>query len=269
MSVGPDLHELKERTRETWSLGDYPQVAARQLEIADGLCDAVGVAAGERVVDLATATGNVALAAARRGAVVVGVDLTPRMLELARARADEEGLAVAFVQGDVEDVPVESGSFDIVLSACGVWFAPRPEVAVAEMRRVLRPGGRLGMANFTPEGYPGRVNEIVTSWLPLPPGLPEPNEWGRPEVARSRLESAFTDIRCQKGALHYRFDSVADAIEFFARHSPPHVAAARALRPDDARRMFEQIEAHTAEKCEADGSVEVDANYLVVVATAR
>lgn len=268
MSVGPDLHELKERTRDTWSLGDYPQVAARQLEIADELCDAVGVGAGQRVLDLATATGNVALAAARRGAVVTGVDLTPRMLELARSRASEEGLAVTFVEGDVEQVPVESGSFDVALSACGVWFAPRPDVAVAELRRVLRLGGRLGLANFTPDGYPGRVNEIVTNWLPLPAGLPEPNEWGRAEVAQGRLAGSFTDVECRKASLQYRFDSAADATEFFARFSPPHVAAARALRPAEAKAMFDQIEAYTAETCVAGGAVRVDATYLVVVATA-
>lgn len=268
MSVGPDLHEIKEQTRRTWSLGDYPQVAARQLEIAEELCAAARLAPGERVLDLATATGNVALAAARRGAVATGVDLTPRMLELARLRATSEGLEVTFVEGDIEDVPVAGGSFDVALSACGVWFAPRPEVAVRELRRVLRPGGRVGLANFTPDGYPGRVNEIVTRWLPLPLGLPEPNEWGRPDVARSRLEGPFTDIECRKADLRYRFASASGATEFFASHSPPHVAAGLALEPAAARAMFEEIEAYTAETCASDGAVEVEATYLVVVAIA-
>lgn len=269
MTPAADLHEFKERVRATWSLGDYQRVADRQLSIAAALCDWTSVVPHEQVLDVGTATGNVALTAAGRGAAVTALDITPRMLDLARGRATEQGLVIEFVEGDLEDLPFPDVQFDAALSACGMWFAPRPALAVQELHRVLRPGGRLGLANFTPGGYMGRVNEIVKRRLPLPDGVPEPNGWGREEVARQRLAAHFEDVECRTATLRYTFPSAPAATEFFAAYSPPHVAAAHALDADAAKAMLSEIERHTADETASSDGIVIDAEYLLVRGRAR
>lgn len=258
-----ELDELRRATRRTWTLGDYRRIAQRQWSVATDLCDWAQVGAGDQVLDVGTATGNVAIAAARRGAHATGLDLTPQMLQEASGRAGGEALNVVFVLGDAEALPFPDRSFDVVLSACGLWFAPRPERAVAEALRVLRPGGRIGLANFTPTGYMGRLNELITAQLPLPEGVPEPNLWGREEVAVRRL-SAFEDVATTTGCVEYAFGSAPEASEFFGSYSPPHIAAAEALGPNAAGELFDRIQTYTEEEFSTADGVRIPAEYLLV-----
>ena len=264
-----DVGDVKDRHRRTWAVGNYPVIAAYQAPIADHLCSAAEVSSRDRVLDVATGTGNVALAAARRGAAVSALDLTPSMLEQARGRSREAGLHVDFVEGDAEDIPYPAGSFDVGLSACGLWFAPRPHLAVRELRRVVSPSGRIGLANFTPTGYLGRINELMKKYLPLPPGAPEPNDWAREDIAGSRLEECFEGIRFERSGLRWQFPSPRAATEFLWLNSPPHVIARDSLTPKWARELFSEIEAVTTDLAGGTGQVDIEAEYLVVLARAR
>ena len=181
----PDLDPLKAAQREAWSAGDYRPLGAKMLPAAELLCEAAGIRAGLRVLDVATGTGNAALAAARRGCNAVGVDFAPPQLEAARVRAAAEGLDAQFVEGDAEQLPFPDASFDAVLSVFGAMFAPDQHRVARELLRVCRPGGRIAMANWTPALAP--FFEIVAAYAPPPAGIDSPLLWG----TRERLEELF------------------------------------------------------------------------------
>ena len=174
--VAPEmLAQMKRMTRTTWALGNFPEVARRSLwNVGDELVRRVGVGVGEDVLDVACGTGNVALRAARAGGRVTGVDITPELFEAGRLLADDAGVSVEWVEGDAEDLPFEDASFDLVLSTFGVMFAPRHQVAADELVRVLRPGGRLGICSWTPEGAQGESFRILGAHLPPPPPFAQP-----------------------------------------------------------------------------------------------
>jgi len=162
------LAEFKQRTRATWAAGDFPAVARRTLwEVGQRLVRRVGIGAGEDVLDVACGTGNVAIRAAQAGGRVVGVDLTPELLPTGRQLAEQAGVRIEWIEGDAEALPLGDESFDVVLSTFGVMFAPRHEVAASELVRVLRPGGRLGLCNWTPEGIQGALFRTLGAYLPL------------------------------------------------------------------------------------------------------
>ncbi|CAN5628152.1 class I SAM-dependent methyltransferase [soil metagenome] len=261
-----DPDDAKARMRAMWGLGDYSRIAERFSPIADELVGAAGVGPGQRVLDVAAGTGNVALAAARSGAVVTASDLTPEMIALGRARARDEGHHFDWVEADVEDLPFGSADFDAALSCFGVMFAPRPEVAVAELARVLRPGGRLAMASWSPDGPMNRVTEAVARRMPRTPDAADPRDWGREDVARQRLAAAFTELQCRLAVFVWRFDSAGDARRFFETCSPPHVAVAAAIGPQAAAEMFDEIEAIVGERADEAGAVALPSDYLVVLA---
>jgi ubiquinone/menaquinone biosynthesis C-methylase UbiE len=269
MTQSLNIDQIRSRARATWSAGDYPQIASRQIAIAGHLCEWADVSPGSQVLDIGTATGNVAIAAARRGAHVTAVDITPRMLELARAHADLAGVHVEFVEADAEDLPLPADRFDCVLSACGLWFAPRPPVATAEAGRVLREGGLLGLANFTPTGFFGQLNDIIKRRIPAPEGMPEPNEWAVESTVLQRLCKRFYAVECKRSAVRYSFATGEDAADFFTRFSPPHVVAANGLAPEDATQLKNDIAACARMASVEPGKVEIDAEYLLVRARAR
>jgi ubiquinone/menaquinone biosynthesis C-methylase UbiE len=181
----PDLAAVKARQQKMWASGDYAAVAARIVPMAEHLAEAVGLRPGDRVLDVATGSGNAALAAARYGAEVTGVDYVPELLERGRERAAAEGLDVAFVEGDAEDLAFPDASFDAVLSALGAMFAPDQERAAAELVRVCRPGGTIGLVNWTPEGFIGQLLETVSRHVPPPAGCGRPASGGpRRDCAR-------------------------------------------------------------------------------------
>lgn len=223
---------LKEKHQAIWASGDYAAVA-REVIPALGriLVDAVDVQAGERVLDVAAGSGNAAIPAARRGAEVVASDLTPALLERGRAQAESEGVRIAWEQGDCEALPYDDASFDVVLSSVGVMFAPHHQASADELVRVTRPGGRIGLASWTPEGFIGRMFATMRPFVPAPPpGAQPPPLWGDPDHVRALLGDRVTDVRWQRRQLTVdRFGSAEEFVEFFKRAYGPTLAAYRNL----------------------------------------
>jgi SAM-dependent methyltransferase len=184
--------QFKAVQRESWGL--FAPLEALTTPAAAWLVDFAGVRNAEKVLDVACGTGVVAVTAARRGAMVKGLDLSPVLLERARWNANTAEVEVEFTEGDVEALPYPNESFDCVLSQFGHMFAPRPEVAVAEMLRVLKPGGSIAFSTWPPDLYTGRMFSLVSRYLPPPDGVAPPPKWGDPSVIRERLGAAVTDL---------------------------------------------------------------------------
>lgn len=231
------LAEHKRAVRGMWAAGDYSAVAARELwPLGKRIIERVGVRPGERVLDVACGTGNAAIRAAQAGGRVVGLDLTPELLEAARRRAAEAGVEVEWVQGDAEALPFANESFDVVVSILGVMFAPRHELAARELARVLRPGGRIALCNWTTDARISQVFRTVGRYLPPPPELASPPAlWGAEEHVRSLFAGSGIELRCERGSLAFPpFDSPAADVEFHSTKVGPLVAA-RALTEANGR----------------------------------
>ena len=177
-AIAPDLHAVKQRQQTMWASGDFHAVATLIQPVAEDLCEAVDLRADWRVLDVATGSGNAALAAARRGCDVVGIDYVPALLARGRRRAEAEGLDIELVEGDAESIPFPDASFDAVLSVYGAMFAPDHEKTFAELARVCRPGGRIGLATWIPDGFIGEMLKVVSAHVPPAPGVASPLLWG-------------------------------------------------------------------------------------------
>src|SRR4051794_18381159 len=189
-SLDAGLAAVKSRQQNTWASGDFSIVASRIVFQAEHLCETADLQAGWRVLDVATGSGNAAIAAARRGCEAVGVDFVPALLERGRARAEAEQLDVEFLEADAEDLPFPEASFDAVTSIYGVMFAPDHHRAAAELARVCRPGGRIALASWTPDGFIGETFPVFSRHLPPAPGLEPPIRWGDEPY----LASLFGDV---------------------------------------------------------------------------
>ena len=219
-----DLNAVKARQRAAWSAGDYGAVGARLVLLAEELCEAVDVRAGETVLDVACGNGNAALAASRRFATVTGVDYVPELLAHAAQRAQVEGLQAAFYEGDAEDLRLEDGSFDVVLSAIGSMFSPDQERAAAELLRVCRAGGRIGMANWSHDGFVGDLFRTIGRYVPPPPGVQPPTLWGTEERVRQLFAGAKA-VTCERRSYMMHFRSAAHYVDFMATHYGPILKA--------------------------------------------
>lgn len=261
---------VKAGQRAMWSSGDYPDIARTIKDVADHLAQAGGAAAGASVLDVACGNGNVALAAARAGAGVVGVDITPALLEDARARAAREGLEVEWVEGDAEALPVDDGAFDAVLSSFGVMFAPRHEVAAGELVRACRPGGRIAVAAWTPEGLNGRLFVTMGPHLPPPPeGWRPPIFWGVPDYVRELLRPHGVEVETERRTASITAESVEDWVDYIERVLGPVVIAKGMLEPQGRwEPVREQLVALFADANTAsDGTLAAEAEYLVATGT--
>jgi SAM-dependent methyltransferase len=228
-----DIATIKQRQQAAWASGDYAAVGTRLLPTAELLCEAVDLHAGERVLDVACGNGNAALAAARRFCQVVGVDYVPALLERARERAKAEGLEVDFQEADAEDLPFPDDSFDVVLSTCGAMFAPDQERTAAELLRVCRPGGRIGMVNWTPDSYVAGLFQAIGRHLPPPPGLRPPVQWG--DEARLReLFGPEVAISAPRRSFLWRWPSAEHQADYFAAFYGPATKALATLPADGA-----------------------------------
>jgi SAM-dependent methyltransferase len=264
-----DLTVVKDKQQVTWSSGDYSSVGNRILLVSELLCGAVDLRAGERVLDVATGSGNAALAAARRFADVVGIDYVPSLLDSARVRAQAEGLDIDFRVGDAEALDFADDSFDVVLSACGAMFAPDHQQTASELVRVCRPGGRVGMVNWCPDGYVGALFRAIAGHLPPPAGLEPPGRWGDEAYLRELWGDTVTVAAPRKTFL-FPFASPEHHVDFFARCYGPTLKAFEAvgeagqgaLRNDilDAVQRFNRAD---------DGTLLLQMDYLEVVATKR
>ena len=228
-TAAPDLAAVKQRQQATWASGDFVVVAARIVLVAEHLCDTADLHAGWRVLDVATGSGNAAIAAARHGAEVVGVDYVPALLDCGRRRAEAEGLAVDFVEGDAESLPFADGSFDAVTSVFGSMFAPDHAQAAAELLRVTRPGGTIALASWTPDGFIGELFRTVAAYVPPPAGVPSPMLWGTEAHLRSLFGDGICSLEVDERTFTFRFGSAREFVDFFRTWYGPTLKAFAAL----------------------------------------
>ena len=264
-----EFEEIKERQARVWGLGDYDVLGSSFVPAATALCDACAVSAGQEVLDVGAGTGNFTLACAREGASVVASDLSPGMVERGRARTDAEGFDVEWVEADVEALPFEDGRFDCVGSTFGAFIAPRPDVAAAEMFRVVRPGGTVGMTAWTPEGWFATYQALARRFAPLAEGAARPEEWGDEATARARLDGLASHVDVERGTVSLTADSADGFAAMFAQ-SPPFVAARQNLPAE----QYDELVQGTAELARDsnsadDGGVRVESEYLMIVARKR
>ncbi len=229
---------LKARHRAVWASGDYASVAAEVIPtLGAALVEAAGVHAGQDVLDVAAGTGNASLPAARTGAHVTAADLTPELLDVGRALAEEQGLQLSWRTADVEHLPFDDASFDVVLSCVGVMFAPHHQAAADEVVRVCRPGGTLALVSWTPEGFVGRMFAAMTPFAPPPPpGAQPPPLWGEEAHVRDLLGDRVADVEVRREELAVTtFARPADFREFFKATYGPTIAVYRSLADDPGR----------------------------------
>jgi SAM-dependent methyltransferase len=263
------VEQVKERIRESWALGNYGEIARVILPASQALVDACAISAGQEVLDVAAGNGNLALLAAREGAAVVASDLSPAQVELGRARTAEEGYDVEWLVADVEDLPFDDGRFDCAASVFGAMFAPRPEVAASEMFRVVKPGGTVGLAAWTPGGFQGEVFALGNRYVPMPEGAPRGSMWGEEDIVRGRFGQLASSIEFERRSIRHEWDSPEGFFEF-SRNAGPTVARAQALSEEDRAAMKAEILGVIDKFNQAsDGSVAIENEYLVTVARKR
>lgn len=256
------LRELKARQQKVWSSGDYGKIAWLTVPIAERLCEAADLRAGSAVLDVATGTGHVALAAARRFCDVTAIDYVPALLDTARLRAAAEGLPVRFEEADAEGLPYPDGAFDFVLSAIGVMFTADHEQAARELFRVCRDGGVVAIANWTPTGFVGEMLKLVGRHV-APMGLRPPTVWGTEAGVRKLLG---VDLIVKTATVTQRMPSPEYFADFFLTHYGPTLKAAQSLR-DDGRRALRDDLISLAESSNraTDGTLVSDWEYLIAV----
>lgn len=269
--TAPDFGELKARMKATWMAGDFGQVAKHAEHEAAKFITRQNIKPGARVLDVACGTGNLAIPAAKAGAIVTGVDIAPNLLEQAGKRAKSAGVKIRLVEGDAEELPYADASFDVVVSMFGAMFAPRPDRVAAELVRVCRPGGRIAMANWTPRGFIGHMFKITSQHLPSPPpGAPVPPVlWGNEATVRERFGDGVSKLVLTPviAELRYPF-SVPETVEFFRTYYGPTQKAFAALSEDRQPALRRDMENLFGRNNTAtDGTTSVEAEYLEVVAT--
>ncbi len=267
-AAAPDYAAIKQRQQATWASGDFAIVGATLQIVGESLAEAADVRAGERVLDVAAGNGNATLAAARRFAEVVSTDYVPALLDKGRARAEAEHLDVRFQVADAEALPFEDGRFDVVLSTFGAMFTPEHRRAAGEMMRVLRPGGRLGMANWTPEGFIGRLFKVIGRHVPPPAGLQSPALWGSEAHLRELFGANAAALRTERRQFNFRYRSAAHFLQVFRDYYGPTHKAFGALDAAGQAALARDVTALLDEMNVAGpGSLVVPGEYLEVVVT--
>ena len=265
-----DLTAVKTRQQATWSSGDYAVIGTTLQIVGEELCEALDIRSGQKVLDVAAGNGNVSLAAARRWCDVVSTDYVPALLDRGRARAAAEQLEIDFREADAEALPFKDASFDVVVSTLGVMFTPDQERAAAELARVCRPGGKIGLANWTPEGFIGQLFKTIGKHVPPPAGVKSPALWG----TRARITELFgakaSAMKIEARAFTFRYRSAAHWIDVFKSYYGPMLKTFAALEPAaqsaltrDLMGLVEQFNRS------GDDTMVVPAEYLEIVITRR
>ena len=268
--AAPDYATIKQRQQATWASGDFAVIGVTLQIVGESLAEAADIRAGERVLDVAAGNGNATLAAARRFAAVTSTDYVPALLDKGRVRAAAEGLQVTFQVADAESLPFEDGSFDVVLSTFGAMFTPEHTRPAREMLRVVRSGGRIGLANWTPEGFIGQLFKVIGAYIPAPAGLKSPALWGTESHIMELFGAQAADICAVRRTFNFRYRSAAHWIQIFRDFYGPTHKAFAAL--DSARQdaLAKDITA-LLDRCNTAGpaSLVVPSEYLEVVITRK
>jgi ubiquinone/menaquinone biosynthesis C-methylase UbiE len=266
----PDLAALKSRQHAAWSSGNYAVVGTTLQIVGEELCEALDIRAGSKVLDVAAGNGMVTLAAARRWCDVTSTDYVPALLELGRTRAEAEGMSVTFKEADAENLPFADASFDVVLSTFGVMFTPNQDKAAAELLRVCRRGGQIGLANWTPDGFIGQVFKVLGKYLPPPAGAKSPAMWG----TRARITEMFgieaSSIKAESRNFAFRYRSTEHFLDVFKTFYGPVLKAFAALEPARQDELRDDLTALIARlNRSGDSTMIVPSEYLEVVITRR
>ncbi len=267
-SSAADFAALKTRLKTTWMDGDFGQIAKYSEAAAEAFIARQSITSGQRLLDVACGTGNLTIPAAHAGAAVTGCDIATNLLEQARARAQAAGLTIRFDDGDAEELPYPDAAFDLVVSQFGVMFAPRPDCVAAELVRVCRPGGRIALGNWTPGGFIGQIFKLNSQYLPPPPGVLPPVQWGDESIVRERLRDGIAELKMTRAfaTLRYPF-SVPETVEFYRSYYGPTRRAFAALSEAQQASLRADLERLWSQHNRAtDGTTAVEAEYLEIVA---
>jgi ubiquinone/menaquinone biosynthesis C-methylase UbiE len=265
-----DLKALKARQQNAWSSGDYAVVGATLQIVGEELCEALDLRAGQTVLDVAAGNGNVTLAAARRWCEVTSTDYVPALLDRGRARAAANGLKVAFRDADAEALPFADQSFDAVVSTFGVMFTPNQDKAAAELIRVCKSGGKIGLANWTPEGFIGQLFKTIGKHMPPPAGVKSPALWGtRPRITEM-FGTQASSIEIESRNFNFRYRSPQHWLDIFKTYYGPVLKTFAALPAQAQSALTADLLALAGQfNRAADGSMVVPGEYLEIVATRR
>jgi ubiquinone/menaquinone biosynthesis C-methylase UbiE len=269
MSDAPDLAAVTQIQQQIWSKGDFSMVASIVFNVSDNLAEALDIVPDERVLDVACGSGNGAISAARRSwGGTVGADYVPALLERGRERAAAERLEVEFVEADAQDLPFEDGSFDVAMSIFGAMFAPDQPKTAAELLRVVKPGGRIGMANWTPEGSVGQMFKTISKHAPPPPGVDSPLLWGTEEHVRELFGGGLSQVRFERRISRQPFRSAEHYIEFFRTYFGPTQTAYERVGPEGEQALTDDLRSFLEENNTAgDRAMVLEAEYLQVIGT--
>jgi SAM-dependent methyltransferase len=262
--------EIQARQKQMWTAGDFPTIAQRIIPVSENVVKRAGVEPGMKLLDVATGTGNAAVIAATEGAEVTGVDITPKLLDVARERAAASGLEIKFLEGDAQELPAEDGSFDRVTSVFGAMFAPDQPLAASELVRVCRPGGRIVNAAWTPEGLVGRAFIAQAQYMPPPaPGFTPPILWGAEDPVRELFAPHDVALEFHRETVLWQAESVEAWVTEDENLLGPAVMAKAALEPEgkwEALRA-DVVEIYNEMNEAEDGSFSCHVEYLITVAT--
>lgn len=269
MSDAPDFSAVTGVQQQIWSKGDFAMVANLVYFPSEQLAETLEIVPGERVLDVASGSGNAAIAAARRSwGNVVSSDYVPALLERGRERAAAERLDIEFVEADAQELPFEDASFDVVTSIYGAMFAPDQQKAADELLRVVKPGGRIGMGNWTPEGSVGTMFKTISKHAPPPPGVPSPLLWGTEDHVRELFGERISELRTEKRVSRQPFRSPDHYIEFFRTYFGPTQMAFERVGPAGEQALTDDLRAFLTEANTAgDRAMVLEGEYLEVVAT--
>jgi ubiquinone/menaquinone biosynthesis C-methylase UbiE len=266
----PELEAIKSKQQITWSSGDFGIIGTTLQIVGESLCEAVDLRAGSRVLDVAAGNGNCSLAAARRWCDVTSTDYVPALLEDGRRRAAGERLPMTFQEADAEALPFENESFDVVLSSFGVMFVPDHARAAAELIRVCRPGGKIGLANWTPRGFIGKLFGVIGKHVPPPPALTPPSRWGVEDYLDQLFRNSASDIHTTRRDFVFRYKSPEHWIDVFRTwYGPVHKAFAR-LSAEKQLQLDADLHALISDfNTSGDSTAVIPGEYLEVVVTKR
>ena len=269
-SPAADLVAVKTRQQTAWSAGNYAVVGTTLQIVGENLCEALDVRSGARVLDVAAGNGNATLAAARRWCEVTSTDYVSALLESGRARAQAEGHTIRFQEADAENLPFGDATFDVVMSTFGVMFTPNQEKAAGELARVCKPGGRIGLANWTPESFIGQVFKTIGKYIPPAPGVKSPALWGTKARLAELFSEATHEIRAVRRDFVFRYRSPAHWIEVFRTFYGPLNKTFGALDAEKQAAFTQDLFTLIASRNRAgDGTLVLPSEYLEVVIERR